>query len=224
MGSDDACLHSPCGRDHPAARHRHSADAGFPIREADVHHGVVALREQLLSASSPESDLVVAHELALAYGRPDVVAAAVELRQWRRWRKLEIEPCTAPIPLSVALALSMLGGKATFEELVDTTGEHGSRSRLRSVPRDPSRPWLVALPGRRVCSPTGARRGATEREWRRGEAEQLAAGCPTGTELGSLCRCRVARVSRRLPASRAPDSTIAAVWSDRRRGWSSPDY
>jgi len=104
---------------------------GVPIREAEVHDGVAALRGQLLPTSSPAQDLVVAHELALAYGRPDVVAAAVELAQWRAWRKRKIEPCTAPIPLATALALSRLGGKATFEELVALNGGQGSRSRLR---------------------------------------------------------------------------------------------
>lgn len=104
---------------------------GVPIREAEVHNGVAALQEQLLHASSCAPDLIVAHELALAYGRPDVVAAAVELVQWRVWRKRKIEPCTAPVPLATALALSRLGGQATVEELVGSNGGQGTRSRLR---------------------------------------------------------------------------------------------
>jgi hypothetical protein len=104
---------------------------GVPIREAEVHDGVAALREQLLPTSSCAPDLVVAHELALAYGRPDVVAAGVELAQWRAWRKRKVQPCTAPIPLGTALALSRLGGKATVDELVTSNGGQGSRSRVR---------------------------------------------------------------------------------------------
>lgn len=96
-----------------------------------MHDGVAALRGLLLPASPQGPDLVVAHELALAYGRPDVVAAAVKLAVWRNWRRLKVEPCTAPIPLSTAVGLSKLGGKATFEELMASESGRGPRSRLR---------------------------------------------------------------------------------------------
>lgn len=105
---------------------------GVPIREAAVHDGVAALRGQLLPVSIQGGDLIVAHELALAYGRPDVVAAAGDLSRWRAWRRLKVAPCTAPIPLSTAIGLNRLGGKATFDELMASNDGRGPRSRLRS--------------------------------------------------------------------------------------------
>jgi hypothetical protein len=104
---------------------------GIPLHEAVVHEGVAALQEKLLPVSSRPADLVVAHELALAYGRPDVVAAAVELGEWRAWRRLKIQPCTALVPLTTALALSNLAGKATLDELVAANGGPEARARLR---------------------------------------------------------------------------------------------
>lgn len=96
-----------------------------------MHEAVAALRERLLLALAAPTGLVVAHELALAYGRPDVVAAAVELGQWRAWRKRKIEPCTAPLALATALALSKRGGRASADALVASNGGKGSRSRTR---------------------------------------------------------------------------------------------
>ena len=104
---------------------------GVPLHEAEVHESVVALQEQLLPVTAVPADLIVAHELALAYGRPDVVAAAVQLAEWRAWRRLKIEPCTAPVPLTTALALSKLAGKATLDELVAANGGPEARARLR---------------------------------------------------------------------------------------------
>ena len=104
---------------------------GVPLHEAVVHEGVAALQEKLLPVPTYLADLVVVHELALAYGRPDVVAAAVELGKWRAWRRLKVQPCTAPVPLTTALVLSNLGGKATLDDLVTANGGSGARARLR---------------------------------------------------------------------------------------------
>lgn len=104
---------------------------GVPIREADVHSGVASLRETLLPLPTDAPDLVVAHELALAYGRPDIVVAAVEVARWRAWRKRGIRPCTAPLPVATALALTELGGAATVDELVEHSAVQGARPRIR---------------------------------------------------------------------------------------------
>ena len=104
---------------------------GIPIKEADVHNAVAALRDGLLPPKAGGTDVLIAHELALAYGRPDLVAASVELAQWRAWRKRRIAPCTAPLPLATALALKTVGGSATVSELEGTNGGTGSRSRVQ---------------------------------------------------------------------------------------------
>ena len=104
---------------------------GVPIREAEVHDGAAALRDQLLPKLIQAPDLVLAHELALAYGRPDVVAAAVELVQWRAWRRRKIAPCTAPLPLAIALTMSELGGSASVDEIVAANGGQLSKPRIR---------------------------------------------------------------------------------------------
>lgn len=147
---------------------------GVPIREAEVHDGVAALREQLLPTSCAP-DLVVVHELALAYGRPDVVAAGVELARWRAWRKRKVKPCTAPIPLGTALALRRLSGKATVDELVTSNGGQGSRSRVRRslvtlsdlgwVRRDGDAFVLRLAPGQALLTVSGVE--AKLNNWRR---------------------------------------------------------
>lgn len=95
---------------------------------------------------------------------------------------------------------------------------------VASVTRDPLRSRLGTSSGRRVHPPPRARRGAADREWRRGKAEQLAARRPTGAELGRLRRCGVAGVPCRLPAARAAHATAATVRPNRCRGRSSADH
>lgn len=103
---------------------------GIPIREAEVHEAVAAVAGDLLRKPAADADVVVAQELALAYGRPDIVAASVELGQFRGWRAKRVTPCTAPIALATALALSKLGGEATLDDLSRRT-DAASRSRIR---------------------------------------------------------------------------------------------
>jgi len=104
---------------------------GIPIREAEVHAAVAAVASDLLPKPGPEGDLVVAEELALAYGRPDIVAASVDLALFRRWRTKRIAPCTAPLALAAALALAKLGGEAAIEDFANREANGVARSRLR---------------------------------------------------------------------------------------------
>jgi len=106
---------------------------GVPLHELDVHEATTALGEALLPLALASADLVVAHELALAYGRPDVVAADVDIAEWRAWRRRRIAPLTAPIPLGAALTLSGLGGTATFDELVSSSGAPGGKTKMRKA-------------------------------------------------------------------------------------------
>jgi hypothetical protein len=97
-----------------------------------LHDGVAALGDRLLRTTPTDSyDLVIAHELALAYGRPDIVVGAIELAQWRAWRRRRVAPCTAPLPLATALALQKLGGKATTADLLRADTGQASAARAR---------------------------------------------------------------------------------------------
>lgn len=104
---------------------------GIPIKEADLHTGVATLGAELLPDLPNGADLVIAQELSLAYGRPDIVAAAVDVAEWRRRRTLRIEPCTAPLPLATAVALDRLGGHADLEDLLIPASGPSARSRVR---------------------------------------------------------------------------------------------
>ena len=104
---------------------------GIPLREAEIHTAVAAVGAALLPRFRADADFVIAEELALAYGRPDIIAASVDLARFRKWRTKQIAPCTAPLALSAALALSKLGGKATVEQFVSREADAVARSRLR---------------------------------------------------------------------------------------------
>lgn len=104
---------------------------GIPIREAEVHRAVAALCDGLLPRRTGAPDFVIANELSLAYGRPDIVAAEVELAKWRAWRRRNISPCTAPQALATALALKQLGGSASVDALATSDDGQTSRARVR---------------------------------------------------------------------------------------------
>jgi hypothetical protein len=104
---------------------------GIPIREAEVHAAVASIADDLIRKPAEGADVLVAHELALAYGRPDIVAASVQLGQFRKWRDKRVTPCTAPIALATALALSKLGGEATLDDLSRRTDDAAARARIR---------------------------------------------------------------------------------------------
>ncbi len=104
---------------------------GIPTHEAALHDAVVELAEALLPRREIEGSLVVAPELALPYGRPDVIVAVVDTRQWARWRMKGVDPCTAPLPLATALSLARLGGSSSIARLVDPASMQTERSRIR---------------------------------------------------------------------------------------------
>lgn len=147
---------------------------GIPIREAELHAAVEAVAGDLLPKSAAEADLVIAQELELAYGRPDIIAASLDLAQFRRWRDKRIAPCTAPLALGAALALSDLGGRATLDELVACDGAT-ARPRLRRsistladlgwIRRRGDRFELRLVPGEGLCAASGVE--AKLNNWRR---------------------------------------------------------
>jgi hypothetical protein len=102
---------------------------------------VVQLGSNLLPRAAVGGKLLVAQELVLPYGRPDVVAAAVDATVWRMWQRKDIEPCTAPLPIATALALARLGGRARIDDLLHTSAGRAERTRVRGA--------LAALGARR---------------------------------------------------------------------------
>jgi hypothetical protein len=105
---------------------------GVPLLETAVQEATAQLEDALLAQPSPlVADTLIVHELELAYGRPDVVVANVDLAQWQAWRRWKVEACTAPIPLMTALALQELGGKAEIGDLISLGNGLADRARLR---------------------------------------------------------------------------------------------
>jgi hypothetical protein len=91
---------------------------GVPKAEAELQTAVYKLAGELVPAEAQRGKrVIVVPELELPYGRPDLVVAAVDLREWRRWSAREVRPCTAPGPLAAALVLQRLGGVATFADI-----------------------------------------------------------------------------------------------------------
>jgi hypothetical protein len=112
---------------------RGAAKLGVPLAEAHVHDAVAQLGEELLPRPRSSGTFVLVHELELPYARPDIVAAVVDLRAWQARRDAGIAPCTAPLPLRFALALSAKGGSARLDELVPGSASRGDRSRARDA-------------------------------------------------------------------------------------------
>lgn len=106
---------------------------GVPILEAPVHEAVLRLGAGLLPRTEEGGKLVVALELVLPYGRPDVVAADVDAAVWEAWRSSGIQPCTAPLPLAAALALARLGGRASIDDLLRPSAGRADRARVRGA-------------------------------------------------------------------------------------------
>ena len=112
---------------------RGGATRGVPLAEAQVHDAVAQLAEELLPKPRPPGAFLLVHELALSYARPDIVAAVVDLQEWQTRRDAGIAPCTAPLPLRFALALTARGGSARLDELVPRNASRGDRSRARDA-------------------------------------------------------------------------------------------
>lgn len=95
---------------------------GVPKAEGVLQRAVVDLTEQLVTTPGEGQRLIVAEEVRLPFGRPDVMAAVVDVHLWHRRRKLGIRPCTAPLPLRVAQLLAQLGGRANVSEILHAVG------------------------------------------------------------------------------------------------------
>ena len=147
---------------------------GVPVAESFVHEAVVRLGAELLPAA-PTGRLVIAHELEFAYGRPDLIAADVNLSVWRSWSRKRIQPCTAPVPLGVADALARLDGSATLDTLVRSMAPGFGRRRVvhglavlktqGRIARKGETHVLRLLPGNAVQSASGVE--AKLNNWRR---------------------------------------------------------
>jgi hypothetical protein len=129
---------------------------GRPKQEALLQEAVAQLGSELLprwGADIPGYSLVIAHELVVPYGRPDVVVASVDLRLWHSRRRRGIRACTALAPLQVAVRLRELGGRAGVARLA----QRQTVSRVRSAVRALDQLGWVTVRGDEVILSRSAR-------------------------------------------------------------------
>ena len=149
---------------------------GVPILEAHLHDLVLQVAEKLLPIPQETgARLVVAQELALPYGRPDLVVGSVDMSKWRSWKRARVQPCTAPGALSAAFALERIGAPAPIDALLPRGSTETERDRLRSglaalskagwVVRDGALFSLRATPGLSLHTVAGVE--AKLNNWRR---------------------------------------------------------
>lgn len=84
---------------------------GLPSVEGEgpLHDAVAALADLLVPSSSKAGTLVVAHEVPLGSGQPDVTIASVDLDRWLRRAAGGVGPVSAPLALEVALTIASHG-------------------------------------------------------------------------------------------------------------------
>lgn len=105
---------------------------GVPSVEAPLQEAAAAAARAL--APSDCRQLLVIPELEVHGVRPDLWIGCVDERNFLRRARLGIEPCTAPLPLSIAVEIRRRGGAATVDRLASSNGPLGDRSRvLRGV-------------------------------------------------------------------------------------------
>lgn len=118
-----------------------------PEREGLIHDAVVAMGRNLLPKGSQPGTLLIIGELVLGHGRPDVTVAAIDSRAWRARMRAEIEPITAPLPLTVACALEELSGRGTLAELRQALPRHSAAAVNKGARELANRGWLASNKG-----------------------------------------------------------------------------
>lgn len=106
----------------------------MPIDELALHDAVAQTEPGLLLAAPVTGVVMIALELPLASGRPDVVIADVDIATMASRRRAGLAPCTAPWPAAVALAVRQLGGAASVD-LVARRLRQAGPARVRSAAR-----------------------------------------------------------------------------------------
>jgi hypothetical protein len=115
-----------------AARSYSLNQRGVPSVEAPLQEAAAASARVL--APSDCRQLLVIPELEVHGVRPDLWIGCVDERSFLKRARLGIEPCTAPLPLSIAVEIRRRGGAMTIDRLAPPNGPLGDRSRvLRGV-------------------------------------------------------------------------------------------
>jgi hypothetical protein len=111
-----------------APRTYSSNQRGVPRDEARLQQ-ITAAAAQLLAPPSCRHLLVVP-ELEVGGVRPDFWIGCIDEHNFAKRAQAGMKPCTAPLPLTVALELRRLGGVATINRLAASSRRLGDRSRV----------------------------------------------------------------------------------------------
>jgi hypothetical protein len=101
---------------------------GVPSNEAPLQDAAAAAARLLAPPSCRQ--LLVIPELEVGGVRPDLWIGCLDEESFAQRARAGIEPCTAPLPLSIANVLRRLGGTATIDRLASPSRRLGDRSRV----------------------------------------------------------------------------------------------
>lgn len=115
-----------------APRTYSSNQRGVPREEARLQKVTAAAARALAPPGCQK--LLVVPELEVSGVRPDFWIGCIDEQCFVQRAQVGLKPCTAPLPLSIALELRRLGGTATIERLSSPSRRLGDRRRvLRGV-------------------------------------------------------------------------------------------